>query len=66
MGAEKKLYKVEEGKMLAGVCGGFAKYFNVDPTLVRIGWIVFSACFGSGLVAYVLAAIVMPSESDVQ
>lgn len=66
MGPQKRLYKVEEGKKIAGVCGGFAKYFNIDPTLVRIGWIVFSVCFGSGLVAYVLAAIVMPSEYDVQ
>ena len=55
---EKKLYKSETNKMLAGVCGGIAEYFNIDPTLVRLGWVVFCALGGSGLLAY----IIMPSR----
>ncbi len=59
---EKKLYKSETNKMLAGVCGGIAEYFNIDPTLVRLGWVVFCALGGSGLLAYSIMAIIMPSR----
>ena len=59
---EKKLYKSETNKMLAGVCGGIAEYFNIDPTLVRLGWVVFSLLGGSGLLAYIIMAIIMPSR----
>ena len=59
---EKKLYKSETNKMLAGVCGGSAEYFNIDPTLVRLGWVVFCALGGSGLLAYIIMAIIMPSR----
>ena len=59
---EKKLYKSETNKMLAGVCGGLAEYFNIDPTLVRLGWVVFCALGGSGLLAYIIMAIIMPSR----
>ena len=59
---EKKLYKSETNKMLAGVCGGIAEYFNIDPTLVRLGWVVFCALGGSGVLAYIIMAIIMPSR----
>ena len=59
---EKKLYKSETNKMLAGVCGGIAEYFNIDPTLVRLGWVLFCALGGSGLLAYIIMAIIMPSR----
>ena len=59
---ERKLYKSETNKMLAGVCGGIAEYFNIDPTLVRLGWVVFCALGGSGLLAYIIMAIIMPSR----
>ena len=59
---EKKLYKSETNKMLAGVCGGIAEYFNIDPTLVRLGWVVFCGLGGSGLLAYIIMAIIMPSR----
>ena len=59
---EKKLYKSKTNKMLAGVCGGIAEYFNIDPTLVRLGWVVFCALGGSGLLAYIIMAIIMPSR----
>ena len=62
---KKRLYKIETGKKLDGVCGGIAEYFDIDPTLVRLIWIVFSCWGGSGIVAYIIAAIVMPKKSDV-
>lgn len=61
---EKKLYKIEDGKKLCGVCGGIAEYFNIDPTLVRLLWVIFICC-GTGVLAYILAAIIMPSKSEV-
>ena len=59
---EKKLYKSSTDKKLAGVCGGLAVYFNIDSTLVRLGWVVFSLLGGSGLLAYIIAAIIMPDR----
>ena len=57
---EKKLCKSNTNKMLAGVCGGVAEYLGVDPTVVRLVWVLFTALGGSGLLAYILAAIIMP------
>ena len=59
---EKKLYNSSTDKKLAGVCGGIAEYFNIDSTLVRLGWVVFSLLGGSGLLAYIIAAIIMPDR----
>jgi len=61
----KKLYRVEEGKMLCGVCGGIAEYFNIDPTLVRLGLVAFCCMGGAGLLAYIVAAIVVPTKSSI-
>ena len=63
----KKLYKSNVNKQLDGVCGGIAEYFNVDPTIVRLGWVIitlFSA--GAGIVGYIAAAVIMPRKSDVE
>ena len=57
---EKKLYKSSKNKMIDGVCAGIAEYFNIDPTLVRIGLVLFSAMGGAGILAYIIMAIVMP------
>ena len=57
----KKLYKSNTNKMLEGVCGGIAEYFGVDPTIVRLAWVVFFALGGSGIQAYIIAAIIIPS-----
>ena len=59
---EKKLYKSSTDKKLAGVCGGLTEYFNIDSTLVRLGWVVFGLLGGSGLLAYIIAAIIMPDR----
>ena len=58
----KRLYKSNENRIIAGVCGGIAEYFDVDPTLIRLGWVVFCAMGGSGLIAYLIAAILMPCQ----
>ena len=59
---EKKLYKSSTDKKLAGVCGDIAEYFNIDSTLVRLGWVLFSLLGGSGLLAYIIAALIMPDR----
>lgn len=61
---EKKLYKSSKNKMLDGVCAGVAEYFNIDPTLVRIGLVLFSAMGGAGILAYIIMAIVMPRNPE--
>lgn len=55
----KRLYKGHE-KMLCGVCSGIAEYFNLDPTLVRLAAVALTIWWGSGLIAYIVAAIIMP------
>ena len=62
---EKRLYRIEEGKMLSGVCGGIAEYFNIDPTLVRLGWVLVSCFAGAGVIAYIAGALIMPVKSEV-
>ena len=57
---EKKLYKSNTNKVIDGVCGGIGEYFNIDPTLVRLAWVVFCALGGSGVLAYIIAAIIIP------
>ena len=59
-----RLYKSNTNKMIDGVCGGLAEYFNVDPTLVRLGWVVFCALGGSGILAYIVAAVIIPRNPD--
>ena len=58
----KKLYRSRHDRMICGVCGGIAEYFDLDPSLVRLGWIVLVAMAGSGIIAYIIATIVIPSE----
>ena len=62
---EKRLYRSMNNKMIAGVCGGVAEYFGLDPALVRLGWIVFCALGGSGVLAYIIAAIVIPKALEI-
>ena len=60
---KKRLYRSANEKMLFGVCGGVAEYFDTDPTIIRLAWVVFGlASFGSGILAYIIAAIVMPAQ----
>ena len=63
----KRLYRTEGSyKMLCGVCSGLADYFNIDPTLVRLAWVLLGFMGGSGLLAYIIASIVIPVDPDQQ
>lgn len=55
----KKLMKSRD-KMICGVCAGIGEYLNIDPTVVRLLWILFSMMGGAGLLAYIIAAIIIP------
>lgn len=57
---KKKLYKSSTDKKLAGVCAGIAEYFELDSTIIRMAWLFFTILGGSGILAYIIAAIVMP------
>ena len=59
---KKKLYRVREGKIIAGVCGGIAKYFDVDPKIVRILSAALVLAYGSGVLAYLLFTLFIPKE----
>ena len=61
---EKRLYKCEEGKVICGVCGGLAKYFDVDPTIVRLILAALTLVGFSGLIAYIIAARINPKDPD--
>ena len=59
---KKRLYKSSTDKKVCGVCGGIANYFDVNPTVIRLIWVIFTLVGGSGLIAYIIAAIIMPDE----
>lgn len=59
---DKRLYKSDTNVKIAGVCGGIGEYFNIDPTLIRLAWIIFCFAGGSGILAYIIAALVIPSR----
>ncbi|NLK99746.1 MAG: PspC domain-containing protein [Clostridiales bacterium] len=59
----KKLYRSTTNKMICGVCQGIAEYINIDPTVVRLLWVIFS-CFGFGILVYIIAAVIMPVKEE--
>lgn len=59
---ERKLVRSRTHKVLAGVCGGVAEYFRIDPTIIRLIWIIATFAGGAGLLAYIVAIFVMPDE----
>ena len=59
---KKRLYKSDKDKKVCGVCGGIANYFDVDSTVIRLAWVIFTLAGGSGLIAYIIAAIIMPED----
>ena len=58
----KRLCKSSTDKKIFGVCGGLAQYFGIDPTIVRLVWALLFFCAGTGLLAYIIAALVLPNE----
>lgn len=47
------------------MCGGIAEYFNVDPTIIRLAWVLFCALGGSGVLAYIIMAVILPRSPEV-
>ena len=62
---EKRLTRTENNKMICGVCAGISKYFGIDPTLIRLGFVVLTCFSGAGLLAYLIAAFIIPKEKTV-
>lgn len=63
---KKRFYKIEQGKMLSGVCGGLAEYFEVDPSIIRIVFALICLWKGVGIFVYIVAAIILPTKSEVE
>ena len=61
---EKKLFRSKINKKLCGVCGGIAEYFNMDPTIVRLIWVLAVLFAGCGILAYIIAAFIMPEKPE--
>ncbi len=58
----KKLYRSKEGRKIAGVCGGLGEYFDIDPTIIRLIWLAMLFAVGSGVLAYIIAWIIVPEK----
>jgi phage shock protein PspC (stress-responsive transcriptional regulator) len=58
----ERLYRSRQDRMVSGVCGGLAQYFNVDPVLVRVAFVALGVATGVGLLAYIILAIVVPER----
>jgi phage shock protein C len=63
---EKRLTKSKTERKLFGVCGGLGEYFGIDPTLVRLAFVLLAVLHGIGLILYIVLAIIMPSEKNVE
>jgi phage shock protein C len=61
----RRFYKIEQGRKIFGVCGGLAEYLNIDVAIVRIVWAVLGLCYGTGLVLYLVCAVVLPNKSEI-
>lgn len=59
---QKRLYKSNTNRVLCGVCGGIGEYFNVDPTIIRLLMVLLVFGAGTGILAYIIAAIIMPER----
>ena len=60
----KRLYRLRDGRVVAGVCAGLAAYFRVDPTLVRLAFALLTVFGGAGVLLYLCAWVVMPEEGE--
>ena len=60
----KRLYRIQDGRLVAGVCAGLAAYFGMDPTLVRLGFVLLTFLGGLGALLYLGAWVVIPEETD--
>jgi phage shock protein C len=60
----KRLLRVRQGRMVAGVCAGLGRYFGVDVNLVRLAFGVFTVFYGLGILLYLIAWLILPEEGD--
>ena len=60
----KRLYRSRTERKIFGVCGGMAEYFEMDPVLMRVLWVIFALLAGSGLLAYIICAFIIPEKPD--
>lgn len=60
----KKLYRSRSNRMIAGICGGMGDFFNIDPTLVRIGFVIVSLLPGPSIIFYLIGWIIIPLEPE--
>ncbi len=60
----KRLYRSRKDQQIAGVCGGVADYLGVDPTLMRLLWVIFAIAGGPGLFLYVIMWAIVPEEPE--
>ena len=60
----RKLYRSRENKILAGVCGGLGEYFQIDPVIIRLLWIVLSLVWGFGVILYIIAIFIIPPQGN--
>ena len=58
----KKLYRSKTDEKIAGVCGGLAEYFSIDSTLIRIAWALLVLCAGTGVLLYIVCALIIPEK----
>ena len=62
MNMERKLYRSRANRMLGGVCGGLGEYLSLDPTVVRLLWVLFTFVGASGLLAYLICLLIIPEN----
>ena len=58
----KRLYRSKTNRVIGGVCGGMGEYFGIDPTIIRLIWVILALMGGAGIIAYIIAWIIIPEE----
>ncbi|MFN2195040.1 MAG: PspC domain-containing protein [Anaerolineales bacterium] len=61
---KKRLYRSRDDRMISGICGGIAEYFDVDSTLVRLGVVIFTIPFPVTIFAYLILILIIPTEPE--
>ena len=58
----KRLYRSRKNRIIAGVCGGLGEYFGIDPVIIRLLWVLLVLLYGTGILAYLIAWMIIPSK----
>ena len=61
---EKRIYKSVRDRKIFGVCGGLGEYFNIDPMIFRLGFVILVLAFGTGVLAYIVCGLVLSDDPD--